>query len=62
MYPKENDWVSTRYPALEYNDLKDYFALVIDAARRVGLSEEVERLSKRLEHCIQVYRNQFSTF
>ena len=50
------------YPAGEFSDLKDYFALAIDAARRAGLSEEAERLSKRLEHCIQVYRKQFSTF
>ena len=56
------DMYETRYPAGEYGDLKDYFALAIDAARRAGLSDEVERLSKRLEHCIQVYRKQFSTF
>jgi hypothetical protein len=56
------DMYETRYPAGEYSDLKEYFALAIEAARRAGLSDEVERLSKRLEHCIQVYRKQFSTF
>jgi hypothetical protein len=48
------------YPAGEYSDLKDYFALAIDAAREAGLDAEVERLSKRLAHCKAVYRSQFT--
>ena len=34
----------TRYPAGQYSDVKDFFALAIDCARRAGLNEEVERL------------------
>ena len=50
----------TRYPAGEYSDLKDYFREAIDLARRAGLTAEVERLEKRLEHCKAVYRSQFT--
>jgi hypothetical protein len=50
----------SRYPAAEYSDLKEYFAEAIGLARSVGLTAEVERLSKRLEHCKAVYRGQFS--
>ena len=50
----------SRYSAGEYSDLKDYFAEAIGLARRAGLTAEVERLSKRLEHCKAVYRSQFS--
>jgi hypothetical protein len=52
----------SRNPAAEYSDLKDYFADAIGLARRAGLTAEVERLSKRLEHCKAVYRSQFSQF
>jgi hypothetical protein len=50
----------SRYPVAEYSDLKDHFADAIGLARRAGLTDEVERLSKRLEHCKAVYRSQFS--
>jgi hypothetical protein len=50
----------SRYPAAEYSDLKDYFAEAIRLARQGGLTAEVERLSKRLEHCKTVYRKQFT--
>jgi hypothetical protein len=50
----------SRYPAAEYSDLKDYFAEALGLAQRAGLNGEVERLSKRLEHCKAVYRSQFS--
>jgi hypothetical protein len=49
----------SRYPAGEYSDLKDYFGEAIGLARRAGLTAEVDRLSKRLEHCKAVYRKQF---
>jgi hypothetical protein len=55
-----DEMYDTRYPAGPYSDLKDYFAAAIDAAREAGLQDEVERLSKRLEHCKQVYRSQFT--
>jgi hypothetical protein len=49
-------------PAACYSNLKDYFAQAIGAAERFGLNTEAKRLSKRLDHCRQVYRNQFSSF
>ena len=52
----------SRSPAGCYSDLKDYFAQAIDAANRAGLTDDAERLTKRLDHCKQVYRSQFSTF
>jgi hypothetical protein len=52
----------SRSPAACYSDLKDYFAQAISAAERFGLNAEAKRLSKRLDHCKQVYRNQFSDF
>jgi hypothetical protein len=57
-----DDMYDSRSPAGCYSDLKDYFASAIGAANRAGLQEEAERLTKRLEHCKQVYRTQFSTF
>jgi hypothetical protein len=52
----------TRYPIGCYSEFKDLFAYAIGAARRAGRPDEVERLSKRLEHCKEVYRKQFSQF
>jgi hypothetical protein len=52
----------SRSPAACYSDLKDYFAQAIGVAKRFGLEMEAKRLSKRLNHCRQVYRNQFSSF
>lgn len=52
----------SRSPAACYSDLKDYFSQAIAAANRAGLHAEAERLMKRLEHCKQVYRSQFSGF
>jgi hypothetical protein len=46
-------------PAGPYNDLKYYFARAIGVAERAGRSEDAARLTKRLEHCIAVYRSQF---
>jgi hypothetical protein len=52
----------TRYPIGCYSELKDLFADAIGAARRAGRPDEAERLSKRLDHCKEVYRRQFSQF
>jgi hypothetical protein len=52
----------SRSPAACYSDLKDYFSQAIGIAERFGLDMEAKRLSKRLNHCRQVYRNQFSGF
>jgi hypothetical protein len=57
-----DDMYDARSPAACYSDLKDYFASAIGAANRAGLPQEADRLTKRLEHCKQVYRQQFSTF
>jgi hypothetical protein len=57
-----DDMYDSASPAACYSDLKDYFASAIDVANRAGLREEVERLTKRLDHCREVYRRQFSAF
>jgi hypothetical protein len=51
----------TRFPLGCYSDLKECFAAAIEVAQRAGFIAEAERLSKRLEHCKQVYRSQFSS-
>jgi hypothetical protein len=56
------DMYETRYPAGCYADLKDYFSEAISTAQQAGLDEEVTRLNKRLDHCKEVYRKQFSSF
>jgi hypothetical protein len=55
-----DEMYDTRYPTGPYSDLKDYFLSAIAAAQEAGLPEEAERLSKRLAHCKQVFRSQFT--
>jgi hypothetical protein len=55
-----DEMYDSRYPAGEYSDLKDYFALAISTARDAGLTAEAERLGNRLAHCKAVYRSQFT--
>ena len=57
-----DEMYDTRSPAGPYSDLKDLFASAIAAANQAGLPDEAARLSKRLEHCKQVYRAQFSSY
>ena len=57
-----DEMYETRFPAGLYSEMKDMFADAIGAARRAGRPDEVERLTKRLEHCKAVYRSQFSGF
>jgi hypothetical protein len=57
-----DDMYDSRSPAACYSDLKDYFASAIEAAKQAGLQGDAERLTKRLDHCRQVYRKQFSAF
>jgi len=57
-----SDMYDSRSPAGCYSDLKDCFALAIGAAERAGRADEAERLRRRLDHCIAVYRSQFSPF
>lgn len=57
-----DEMYETRFPAGLYSEMKDSFADAIGAARRAGRPNEVERLTKRLEHCKAVYRSQFSGF
>jgi hypothetical protein len=54
------DMYDSNYPVGCYANLKDYFSAAISAAHDAGLTEEVQRLQKRLDHCKQVYRKQFS--
>jgi hypothetical protein len=56
-----DDMYETRYPTGCYADLKDCFSDAIGLAERAGLAEEAARLRKRLDHCKQVYRSQFSS-
>jgi hypothetical protein len=57
-----DEMYETRYPAGPYSDMKDLFIAAIGAARRAGLEDEAARLMKRLDHCREVYRKQFSSF
>jgi hypothetical protein len=57
-----DDMYDSRSPAGCYSDLKDHFAAAIGIAKQTGLTEDVERLTRRLDHCKQVYRSQFSSF
>jgi hypothetical protein len=57
-----DEMYDTRSPAGPYSELKDLFALAIGAAERAGRPDEVARLTRRLDHCRQVYRKQFSSF
>ena len=45
-----------------YEDACFAFARAIEAARRLGLKEEVARLSRRVEHVRAVYNSQFRGF
>ena len=55
-----DEMYETRYPSGCYADLKDCFADAIGVAEHAGLTEDAERLRKRLDHCRKVYRSQFS--
>jgi hypothetical protein len=57
MYEKAHSFsAATGY----YSDAKDAFREAIQAARELGLDEEVKRLEERLEHVKKVFRSQFS--
>ncbi|HVN93347.1 MAG TPA: hypothetical protein VMT38_06615 [Terracidiphilus sp.] len=43
-----------------YSDAKECFYDAIGLARRLGLTEEVEALEKRLAHIKAVFRSQFT--
>jgi len=43
-----------------YSDAKEFLNDAIALARRLGLAEEAERLSRRLDHIKAVFRGQFS--
>ena len=45
-----------------YEDACLQFARAIEAARRLGLAAEVERLTRRVEHVRAVYDSQFRGF
>ena len=54
-----DEMYKTRYPIGLYSDLKDFFALAIGAAERAGRPDEAARLTKRRDHCREVYRKHF---
>jgi hypothetical protein len=43
-----------------YSDTKDVFGHAISLANELGMKEEAETLSKRLDHIKAVFRSQFS--
>ena len=47
-------------PAGHYSDAKDFFGEAIGLARALGLDEQVQTLSDRLQHIKAVFRSQFS--
>ncbi len=55
-----DEMYETRFPTGLFGDVKDFFALAIASAERAGRLDEVERLTKRLDHCCEVYRKHFS--
>lgn len=57
-----DEMYETRFPAGLYSELKECFALALGAAERAGRPDEVARLRRRLDHCREVYRKQFSGF
>jgi hypothetical protein len=57
-----DEMYETRYPVGLYSYLKDYFSEAIGVAERAGLTDDAERLRKRLDHCKKVYRSQFANF
>jgi hypothetical protein len=55
-----DEMYETRFSAGLYSELKELFALAIGAAERAGRPDEVARLTRRLDHCGEVYRKHFS--
>ncbi|MGA1984435.1 MAG: hypothetical protein ABSG84_18445 [Acidobacteriaceae bacterium] len=45
-----------------YSEAKDSFGEAIALARELGLDEQAQSLSQRLDHIKAVYRSQFSGF
>ena len=46
----------------DYDNARRYFQRAIDEARRLGLSNEVARLTRRRDHVCAVYDSQFRGF
>jgi hypothetical protein len=46
----------------DYDDARLYFQRAIDEAQRLGLSDEVARLTQRRDHVCAVYGSQFRGF
>jgi hypothetical protein len=55
-----DEMYETRYPIGLYSDLKGFFALAIAAAERAGRPDEAARLTRRRDHCREVYRKHFN--
>jgi hypothetical protein len=54
-----DEMYATSHPTGLFGDVKDFFALAIDAAVGAGRPDEAARLTKRLDHCREVYRKHF---
>ncbi len=48
-----------RHPKDDYDDAQLQFGRAIEAATRLGLADQVARLSARREHVTSVYNSQF---
>ena len=55
-----DEMYETSSPTGLFGDVKECFALAIDAAGRAGRPDEAARLARRLDHCREVYRKHFS--
>jgi hypothetical protein len=47
-----------RHPKADYDDAQLHFSRAIDAAKRLGLDDQVQRLSARRDHVTSVYDSQ----
>ena len=59
-YDKMYDAHSFRDAGDCYRDAKDFFYEAISLAGQLGMTDEKEALSKRLEHIKAVFRSQFA--
>jgi hypothetical protein len=55
-----DEMYETSSPTGLFGEVKECFALAIEAAGRAGRPDEAARLAKRLDHCREVYRKHFS--
>jgi hypothetical protein len=54
-----DEMYETSSPTGLFGEVKEFFALAIGAAECAGRPDEAVRLTKRLDHCREVYRKHF---